>query len=99
MLYVSGELDYEKSRRHHLTVTATDRVTGSMTSVPVTVEVTDTNDNPPQFEEDSYSVTASEAVHPGLKLLTVTATDKDEGEWESDVTNLSQVRCQACEVG
>ena len=76
---MAGELDYESAQRHQLTVTATDRVTGSVTSVPVTVNVTDANDNAPQFEQASYSVTASEAVHPGLKLLTVTATDRDQG--------------------
>ncbi|XP_043247503.1 fat-like cadherin-related tumor suppressor homolog, partial [Amphibalanus amphitrite] len=78
VLYVTGELDYETSSRHQLTVTATDRVTGSVTSVPVTVNVTDANDNAPQFEQLTYSVTASEAVQPGVRLMTVTATDRDE---------------------
>ena len=83
VLYVSGDLDYETARRHELTVTATDRVTGSLTSVPVTVEVTDVNDNAPQFEQSSYDVVASEAAHPGGRLATVTATDRDQGMYSS----------------
>ncbi|XP_037068714.1 protocadherin Fat 1-like [Pollicipes pollicipes] len=78
VLYVAGELDYETRPRYKLTVSATDRVTGSMTSVPVTVNVTDVNDNAPQFERSVYNVTASEAAHPGLKLLRVKVTDRDQ---------------------
>ncbi|XP_037068717.1 protocadherin Fat 2-like [Pollicipes pollicipes] len=78
VLYVAGELDYETRPRYELMVSATDRVTGSMTSVPVTVNVTDVNDNAPQFERSVYNVTASEAAHPGLKLLHVKVTDRDQ---------------------
>ncbi|XP_037068712.1 protocadherin Fat 1-like [Pollicipes pollicipes] len=78
VLYVAGELDYETRPRYELMVSATDRVTGSVTSVPVTVNVTDVNDNAPQFERSVYNVTASEAAHPGLKLLHVKVTDRDQ---------------------
>lgn len=44
----------------------------------VTIEVADINDNPPVFNQTSYSVDVSENVAIGDVVLTVLATDSDE---------------------
>lgn len=39
----------------------------------------DVNDNPPVFTSQLYDISLIENTPPGLRLITVTATDPDEG--------------------
>ncbi len=48
-------------------------------SAQLTVSVLDTNDNLPQFSQDSYATSVSSTSKIGSTLLTVAATDEDEG--------------------
>ena len=48
--------------------------------VIVTVDVTDVNDNNPQFKESSHSVSVTENTGKSAKILTVYASDIDVGE-------------------
>lgn len=73
------EADCEVTRVYRFSVVATDR--GSQvrlsSSVLVEVTVTDENDNPPRFLEDSYSGSVLESVAPGELVLTMGTADAD----------------------
>ncbi len=51
----------------------------------VRVAVIDINDNPPAFEHEAYSVAANRSVAAGSVLVTVKASDPDEGK-NADLT-------------
>ncbi|XP_077867293.1 neural-cadherin-like, partial [Saccoglossus kowalevskii] len=71
-------LDREKVPVYNIVVEATDGggLTGSATA---TIELDDINDNAPEFTEDRYFTTVSEALPVGASVLTVTALDMDIG--------------------
>lgn len=48
----------------------------------VRIFVTDVNDNAPAFAQQVYEVSVEEDKEVGFVLITVTANDEDEGEWE-----------------
>nr|XP_023416328.1 LOW QUALITY PROTEIN: protocadherin alpha-C2 [Cavia porcellus] len=80
-LVVSGPLDREKVAAYNITVTATDGGIPQLTSQrTLQVKISDINDNPPSFLEDSYSIYIQENNLPGVLLCTVQATDPDEKE-------------------
>lgn len=45
----------------------------------IQIEVTDANDNPPVFSQSTYKVSLPENMPSGTSVLTVMATDPDEG--------------------
>ena len=56
-------MDYERprDRQYVLTVLAADRLgEGHRTRVPVVINVTDANDNPPDFPQDEYGISLRE---------------------------------------
>ncbi|WP_411023122.1 cadherin repeat domain-containing protein, partial [Salmonella sp. s51228] len=71
-------LDRELTDTYSLTLVVTDKLApfNSM-SVPLTITVTDINDNPPVFSPLTYSVTVDESLAIGEPVETVTATDID----------------------
>ncbi|XP_054721928.1 LOW QUALITY PROTEIN: fat-like cadherin-related tumor suppressor homolog [Uloborus diversus] len=79
IIYVVEELDYETTQQYHLTIRATDSVSGAYADVTVHINIDDVNDNPPIFEKSSYSTSVSEAVPFGTSVLRVNATDRDSG--------------------
>ncbi|XP_052121154.1 fat-like cadherin-related tumor suppressor homolog isoform X3 [Frankliniella occidentalis] len=79
VLYVIDELDYEHKQSYELTVRAVDSVSGVSSDVLVHVQVEDVNDCPPEFVNDIYTVSVSEAATFGSPLLKVTARDNDTG--------------------
>lgn len=60
-------LDYETIQYYRLTVKATDTLTGAKSEVDVDIVVMDVNDNPPLFQNTSYS-----AVHPENSMIGTT---------------------------
>ncbi|KAM6148970.1 protocadherin gamma-A10-like [Erethizon dorsatum] len=79
-LVLERALDREEEAVHHLILTASDGgVPLRSGTVLITVTVFDTNDNAPVFTSPEYRVNVPENLPVGTKLLTVTATDKDEG--------------------
>lgn len=48
--------------------------------VKVRVIIQDANDNTPTFSQNSYGLSVSESVTVGASILTVSASDKDQGE-------------------
>lgn len=56
----------EPSEKYDLTSTAT-----------LTIQVTDVNDNPPEFDNNAYTLTVNETATPGTIIGVVKATDRD----------------------
>ncbi|XP_037658041.1 protocadherin gamma-A8 isoform X6 [Choloepus didactylus] len=79
-LVLERALDREEEAAHHLVLTASDGGDPPRSStVHIHVTVLDTNDNAPVFAQPIYRVKVPENVPPGTQLLTVRATDPDEG--------------------
>ncbi|CAH7007546.1 Pcdhac2 [Phodopus roborovskii] len=80
-LVVSGPLDRERVAAYNITVTATDGGIPPLRSQrTLQIEISDINDNPPSFLQDSYSIYIQENNLPGVLLCTVQATDPDQKE-------------------
>ncbi|XP_065814728.1 protocadherin gamma-A4-like isoform X33 [Labrus bergylta] len=74
----TGQLDRELVSDYNITITATDEGSPPLSSSKtVQLSVADINDNPPLFEEQSYSAYVSENNKPGSTLCSVSARDPD----------------------
>ncbi|KAG8184279.1 hypothetical protein JTE90_004606 [Oedothorax gibbosus] len=86
---LAKDLDYEDLRqpkKYSLPITATEDSGGFSTSVELTIDVTDVNDNPPRFEVPDYQAYGvPEDVPIGTSILQVSATDSDSAK-NSDIT-------------
>ncbi|XP_071382564.1 protocadherin beta-15-like [Centroberyx affinis] len=77
-LVTTGQLDRELVSGYNITITATDEGSPPLSSSKVVqLSVADVNDNPPVFEEQSYSAYVTENNKPGSTLCSVTARDPD----------------------
>ena len=75
-----GELDYESLRKHTVNVEACDGgTTPFCCQFNLTINVRDSNDNPPVFSAASYSYEVTENVVTTLAPPTIRTTDADEG--------------------
>ncbi|XP_027864301.1 protocadherin beta-16-like isoform X30 [Xiphophorus couchianus] len=73
-----GELDREKASEYNVTVTCSDEGMPSLSSsVTLTLQISDVNDNPPVFKQSSYEAYIVENNTPGVSIFTITATDAD----------------------
>ncbi|XP_076021097.1 protocadherin gamma-A2-like [Genypterus blacodes] len=73
-----GELDRERSSQYNITVTCSDEGVPSLSSsVTLTLQISDVNDNAPVFERSSYEAYIVENNTPGLSIFTVKAGDAD----------------------
>ncbi|XP_010604639.1 cadherin-23 isoform X5 [Fukomys damarensis] len=80
VISVSRPLDYEQVPNGliYLTVMAKDAGNPPLNStVPVTIEVFDENDNPPTFSKPAYFVSVVENIMAGATVLFLNATDLD----------------------
>ncbi|NP_291064.1 protocadherin gamma-A3 precursor [Mus musculus] len=79
-LVLERALDREKKAVHQLDLIASDGGDPVHTSkLCIQVIVSDANDNPPVFTKPEYHVSVLENVPVGTRLITVNATDPDEG--------------------
>ncbi|XP_042564303.1 protocadherin gamma-A11-like [Clupea harengus] len=77
-LVTTAELDRELLDGYNITITATDEGSPPLTSSKILhLSVSDVNDNPPVFEEQSYSAYVTENNKPGSSVCSVTARDPD----------------------
>ncbi|XP_027134265.1 protocadherin gamma-A12-like [Larimichthys crocea] len=77
-LVTTGQLDRELVSGYNITISATDEGSPPLSSSKtVQLSVADINDNPPVFEEQSYSAYVTENNKPGSTLCSVTARDPD----------------------
>ncbi|XP_076993360.1 protocadherin gamma-A2-like [Tamandua tetradactyla] len=79
-LVLERALDREAENVHHLVLLASDGGDPVLTGTSrIRVTVLDVNDNAPVFAQPEYRVSVPENVPVGSRILTVTATDADEG--------------------
>ena len=82
-LVLEEELDREKIASYQLHILAYDTIAGDESVdkgiLTITVQVSDDNDSEPKFTEESYEIDIAEDTAPIKSLLTVKATDEDEG--------------------
>ena len=65
-------LDHEATRRYFLTIRAEDRGSPSLSgTVLISVNVTDENDNSPQFSQAVYTASVGEMAPVGTKVFQV----------------------------
>ncbi|XP_061106365.1 protocadherin beta-15-like isoform X2 [Conger conger] len=77
-LVTTGQLDRELVTEYNITITATDEGSPSLSSSKtVQLSVSDVNDNPPVFDQQSYSASVAENNKPGYSVLSVRARDPD----------------------
>lgn len=81
----NGSLDYENpnQRKFIVLIIAEETLTDPKLSstATLTVTITDTNDNRPFFEQESYTAMVSETAHAGQLITTITAKDSDSGRF------------------
>ncbi|XP_027864309.1 protocadherin gamma-A5-like isoform X37 [Xiphophorus couchianus] len=71
-------LDREETAQFNITVTCSDEGVPSLSSsVTLTLQISDVNDNAPVFERSSYEAYIVENNTPGLSIFTVKARDAD----------------------
>ncbi|XP_041845385.1 protocadherin gamma-A11-like isoform X24 [Melanotaenia boesemani] len=77
-LVTDSELDRERASEYNITVTCSDEGGPSLSSsVTLTLQISDVNDNAPVFQRSSYEAYIVENNTPGLSIFTVKATDAD----------------------
>ncbi|XP_060053958.1 protocadherin Fat 2 [Erinaceus europaeus] len=78
------ELDYEIQQHFHVKVRAVDRGDPPLTGETlVVVNVSDINDNPPEFRQPQYEASVSELATCGHLVLRVQASDPDSRDASS----------------
>uniref|UniRef100_A0A3B4H5K7 Protocadherin Fat 3-like n=1 Tax=Pundamilia nyererei TaxID=303518 RepID=A0A3B4H5K7_9CICH len=81
LITILRPLDRERVDRYFLNITIYDQGIPQMSSWRLlTVIIEDTNDNDPQFYQDSYSALVSENSAIGMEVITITAFDRDMGQ-------------------
>ncbi|XP_069387733.1 protocadherin gamma-A11-like isoform X26 [Paralichthys olivaceus] len=77
-LVTDSELDRETASEYNITVSCSDEGVPSLSSsVTLTLQISDVNDNAPVFERSSYEAYIVENNTPGLSIFTVKARDAD----------------------
>ncbi|XP_029918487.1 protocadherin beta-16-like [Myripristis murdjan] len=77
-LVTDSDLDRERASEYIITVTCSDEGVPSLSSsVTLTLQISDVNDNAPVFEKSSYEAYIVENNTPGLSIFTVKARDAD----------------------
>ncbi|XP_067455328.1 protocadherin beta-16-like [Thunnus thynnus] len=73
-----SDLDRERASGYNITVTCSDEGVPSLSSsVTLTLQISDVNDNAPVFERSSYEAYIVENNTPGLSIFTMKARDAD----------------------
>lgn len=80
LVIVSLPLDREMQSNYTLGVVATDQGSPPLHAFTTfNLQVTDVNDNAPEFAQSQYYANVVEIAEPGTSVFQVMATDKDEG--------------------
>ncbi|XP_012686867.2 protocadherin beta-16-like [Clupea harengus] len=77
-LVTDGNLDREQNPSYNISVTCSDEGVPSLSSsVSLSLQISDVNDNAPVFERSSYQAFVLENNSPGLSIFSVKAKDAD----------------------
>lgn len=89
-VYLKKSLDHEAQPRHHFMVVVQDKGLPVLTTkAHVWVDVVDMNDNPPKFEQSTYSCVLSEHAVRGQFITAVSAWDPDSSDQNNLVYNIA----------
>ncbi|XP_054036153.1 protocadherin Fat 4-like [Dryobates pubescens] len=82
IIKIKNPPDYETMNKYNLTVNAVNNKSAPFyqAATHVTVLVIDVNDNAPVFAQSSYSASINMINPVGAHVITVSATDKDQGQ-------------------
>lgn len=84
VIYLKKSLDHETQRSHHFLAIVNDKGVPSLSSrAHVWVKVIDMNDNPPKFEQSSYSCMLSKHATRDQFVTVVTASDPDYSDHDN----------------
>ncbi|XP_040478254.1 protocadherin gamma-A7 isoform X12 [Ursus maritimus] len=98
-LMTAKNLDREKCSVYNITLKATDGGTPPLSSeTHISMNVADTNDNPPAFPQSSYSVYIPENNPRGASIFSVTAHDPDSHENAQVTYSLSEDSLQGASL-
>ncbi|XP_056626381.1 protocadherin alpha-2-like [Triplophysa dalaica] len=90
-LVTKGHLDREETSRYEITVTATDLGQPPLSASKIfNIEVSDVNDNFPEFTQNVFELYLHENNVPGASIFSVGALDKDLNENAAIIYNLNQ---------
>ncbi|KAJ8281254.1 hypothetical protein GJAV_G00065390 [Gymnothorax javanicus] len=76
LITTAGPIHADYARRYELDVITSDK----KASTKVVIDVTDVNNNVPEFKQTSYKASVDEHMPVGTSVLTVSASDLDSGE-------------------
>ncbi|KAL1261570.1 hypothetical protein QQF64_006835, partial [Cirrhinus molitorella] len=77
-LVTDSNLDRERESEYNISVTCTDEGVPSLSSsVTLSLQISDVNDNAPVFDKSFYQASVQENNTPGLSIFTVRARDAD----------------------
>ncbi|XP_023285300.1 cadherin-13-like isoform X1 [Seriola lalandi dorsalis] len=77
---VHGPVDYETYQELKLVFLALDRDSRVIdTRLGIEISVIDANDHPPKFDREIYMISIKESTLQGTNLITIQATDSDNG--------------------
>ncbi|XP_064886324.1 protocadherin beta-16-like [Columba livia] len=80
-LRTNAAVDRERTAEYNITVTAMDWGMMRLSSrESVFVQISDVNDNPPEFTQEIYTMSVTENNSPMLRIGSVNATDADTGK-------------------
>ncbi|XP_038042476.2 protocadherin beta-15 [Anas platyrhynchos] len=80
-LRTNAALDRERTAEYNITITAIDWGRSRLSSRErIFVQISDVNDNPPEFTQDVYTISVNENNNPMLRIGNVNATDADAGK-------------------
>ncbi|NXP38794.1 PCDBF protein, partial [Leiothrix lutea] len=80
-LRTNAALDRERTAEYNITITATDWGTKRLsTQENIFVQISDVNDNPPEFTQEVYTMSVTENNSPMLRIGRMKATDADAGK-------------------
>uniref|UniRef100_A0A8C3J0E4 Protocadherin gamma-C3 n=1 Tax=Calidris pygmaea TaxID=425635 RepID=A0A8C3J0E4_9CHAR len=80
-LRTNAALDRERTAEYNISITATDWGTRRLSArESIFVQISDVNDNPPQFTQEIYTMSVTENNGPMLRIGSVNATDADAGK-------------------
>ncbi|XP_049685694.1 protocadherin gamma-A9-like isoform X16 [Accipiter gentilis] len=98
-LVLAKALDREEAVFHELVLRASDGGEPARTGTArIRVAVLDANDNAPVFSQAEYTLRVPEDVPVGSTLVTVTATDPDEGVYGHVMYSLRKTKDLASEI-
>nr|XP_055033338.1 protocadherin alpha-2-like [Misgurnus anguillicaudatus] len=90
-LVIKGRLDREETSRYEITITATDLGQPPLSSSKtLNIQVSDVNDNSPEFSQNVFELYLPENNAPGGSVFSITALDKDLNENAAIVYNINQ---------